>query len=239
MIEQYRQALMEFSRKHPRNTPPEPQPEPVGAEPEPEERILPATGLVREDLEMSETVLVTTEMRRQNMAQRERADVPQTTAAAAPPLDNEAEQEFVQDGDEFPPYLNGSIEQFPDEADFLQNNPESGFLRVQVFAANQSFPIQNATVVVRKRFPGKDKVFFTAQTDSNGIMNRITLPAPDRELADAPSALQPYSTYDVLVSHPRFIQVIVDDVAVFDSVETVQNVEMIPCMPDDDMGREA
>lgn len=230
MIEQYRQALMEFSRKHPRNTP---QSEPPEGE---QERILPEAGLVREDVDETEAVLVTVEMRRQNMAKRERADVPQ--AAAAPPLDNEQEQDFVQDGDEFPPYLNGSIEQFPDEADFLRSNPESGFLRVQVFAANQSFPIQNATVVVRKRFPGKDKVFFTAQTDSNGIMNRITLPAPDRELADAPSALQPYSTYDIVVSHPRFIQVIIDDVAVFDSVETVQNVEMIPCMPDDDMSGE-
>lgn len=238
MIEQYRQALLEFSRKNPRNTThTEPQPEPASDDSDEPERILPATGLVRDDPAAVQAVLVTAEMRLQNTAQREREDVPAT--ADAPVLDNEQEQEFVQDGDEFPPYLNGCIEEFPSEEDFMRHNPESGFLRVQVFAANQSFPIPNATVVVRKRFPGKDKVFFTAQTDSNGIMNRITLPAPDRELADAPSAMQPYSTYDILVSHPRFTQVDIFDVAVFDSVETVQNVEMIPCMPDDTTGGEA
>ena len=105
---------------------------------------------------------------------------------------------------------------------------------MQVFAANQAFPIPNATVVVSKHFPAEDCVFFKTQTDASGIMSRITLPAPDRLLADAPSAMQPYATYDVRVTHPLFTEVRLADVAVFDSVETVQNVEMIPCRPDID-----
>jgi hypothetical protein len=164
--------------------------------------------------------------RRRNVAQREE------NAQKSPPQDNAEEQAFVEQGEEYPPYLNGSVEQFPSQEDFLRLNPESGFLRVQVFAANQAFPIPNATVVVRKHFPAQDCVFFKTQTDASGIMSRITLPAPDRLLADAPSAMQPYATYDVIVTHPLFTEVHLADVAVFDSVETVQNVEMIPCRPD-------
>ena len=46
--------------------------------------------------------------------------------------------------------------------------------------------------------------------------------------------MQPYATYDIVVTHPLFTEVHLADVAVFDSVETVQNVEMIPCRPDVD-----
>ncbi|MBQ7542066.1 MAG: hypothetical protein IJT44_07235 [Clostridia bacterium] len=230
MIEKYRQELMEFSRRHPKYTP-QPQAEPQAPQsepPEPEEpeRILPAGQLVREDF--PQAVTVSTEMRLQNVALHEQ--IPQQ--AAQPPMDNEQEQAFIENADKFPPYLNGSIEQFPSKAEFLRLNPESGFLRVQVFAANQAFPIPNASIEISKQFPQDCCIFYKTQTDANGIMNRITLPAPDRMLSDAPSAMQPYSTYDILVTHPLFTEVRIRDVAIFDSVETVQNVEMIPCRPD-------
>ncbi|MBR5618780.1 MAG: hypothetical protein IKW76_03500 [Clostridia bacterium] len=237
IIEKYRQELLAFSRKYPKYTPqpdtePEPEPEPEPEDPpEPEpERILPAGQLVRADFAQDAApAVMNMDDRRRNVAQRE-----ENAQKAQPPQDNAAEQEFIEQAEAFPPYLNGSIEQFPSEADFLRLNPESGFLRVQVFAANQAFPIPNATVVVSKRFPAEDCVFFKSQTDASGIMSRITLPAPDRLLADAPSAMQPYATYDIVVTHPLFTEVHLADVAVFDSVETVQNVEMIPCRPDVD-----
>lgn len=231
MIEKYRHELMEFSRKNPKYTPTA-EPEPTAAT-EPDEgeteRILPAGQLLREDFpEDGASITVTMDMRRENIAMREQ--LPQDVAL--PPQNNQQEQNFVENGDEYPPYLNGTIEQFPSEADFLKKNPESGFLRVQVYAANQAFPIPNAAVVVSKRFAEETCVFFRAQTDASGIMTRITLPAPDRLLSDSPSAMQPYSTYDIVVTHPLFTEVHIHDIAVFDSVETVQNVEMIPCIPD-------
>ena len=227
MIEQYRRELMEFSRKYPKYTQ-ETEAAPETSEAvEDAERILPAGRLVRDDLPQEDALETVAQVRRQST-------VLDPGQPASPEPSNDIEQDFVQDGDEFPPYLDGEIEQFPDEEAFMRQNPESGFLRVQVFAANQAFPIQNASVVVSKVFGGNIRVFFTAQTDANGIMSRITLPAPDRELADSPSALQPYSTYNIVVTHPRFTEVRIDDVAVFDSVETVQNVEMIPCMPDEE-----
>ena len=235
MIEKYRQELLAFSRKYPKFTPQsdpvaEPEPEPE-SEPEPE-RILPLGQLVREDFAQdAEAAVLNMSERRRNVALREQ--LPQAEPAPAqPPQDNVEEQEFIENAEAFPPYLNGSIEQFPTQENFMQQNPESGFLRVQVFAANQAFPVPNATVVVSKHFPTGDCVFFKTQTDASGIMSRITLPAPDRLLADAPSAMQPYATYDILVTHPLFTEVHLLDVAVFDSVETVQNVEMIPCRPD-------
>ena len=42
-----------------------------------------------------------------------------------------------------------------------------------------------ASVVISKQFPQDCCIFYKTQTDANGIMNRITLPAPDRMLSDA------------------------------------------------------
>ena len=137
MIEKYRQELLAFSRKYPKYaTQPQPDDEPAPeqeTEPEPE-RILPQGQLVRADFPDEAAVMNAAE-RRRNVAQREQ--LPPQAAAAQPPQDNDEEQAFIENAEAFPPYLNGSVEQFPSEADFLRRNPESGFLRVQLTSADR------------------------------------------------------------------------------------------------------
>ena len=43
-----------------------------------------------------------------------------------------------------------------------------------------------------------------------------------------PSALQPYATYDVFVSHPNYTDVYIPNCIVFATIETIQQVRMVP-----------
>ena len=60
-------------------------------------------------------------------------------------------------------------------ADYLKDNPGSGLLRVQVFTANQAFPLENVEIKVYKEIDGKRVVFYTGVTDSSGIIDNINL----------------------------------------------------------------
>ena len=135
---------------------------------------------------------------------------------------------FSENAEKYPPYSNGSLKQYRNIEEFLVDNPRSGFLRVQVFAGEQTFPISNANVVITKNFDRRENIFYEEHTDSSGIMSRITLPAPDRSLSVYPSSLQPYSTYDIVVTHPSFNRVIIKNCVIFDGIETTQLIEMIP-----------
>lgn len=256
VIEKYRKELLEFSRQNPKfsDAVPAAQPE----EPEetvvqtvtedienieetlPETRIVPAQGLVHDDL---------TQQPQANRYAQRLSNVSAREAMPEPPSQqpqqprdlpqaqredcNEQEHAYGLDADKYPPFCNGEVDQFESEEEFLRQNPEIGYLRVQVFAANQSYPVQNARVQISKIFGGKQHVFFTAQTDASGIMPRISLPAPDRELASAPSALQPYATYEIAVSHPGFTPILFRNCAVFDRIETIQYAELIPLLGED------
>ncbi len=135
---------------------------------------------------------------------------------------------FAESAEMYPPYNNGTLKVYRNIEEFIVDNPRSGFLRVQVFAGEQTFPISNANVVVKKRFDTRDNIFYEEHTDLSGIMSRITLPAPDRSLSIYPSSLQPYATYDIEVTHPSYNSVTIKNCVIFDGIETTQLVEMIP-----------
>lgn len=110
----------------------------------------------------------------------------------------------------------------------VPNAPNSayGSLRVQVFAADQVYPISAANVVVTEN--EKDDVLFQGYTDSSGIVDNILLPAPSKEMSEAPSLLKPYAQYDITVSHPRFAQRKYVGVPVFEGIKSIQTVQLVP-----------
>lgn len=63
--------------------------------------------------------------------------------------------------------------------DYLKDNPGSGLLRIQVFTANQAFPLQDVEIKVYKEIDGKRVVFYSGVTDSSGIIDNIDLPTKE------------------------------------------------------------
>lgn len=112
--------------------------------------------------------------------------------------------------------------------DFLADNTKNGKLRVQAYAARQVFPIQNALVTVTKDFADGNHVFAQVYTDIDGVAQNIVLPTKDKTLSLSAGGEIPYSTYTVTVKHPRFVTQIYENVPIFDSIESMQPVVMLP-----------
>ena len=60
--------------------------------------------------------------------------------------------------------------------DFVKENTGVGLLKIQVFTANQAFPLEGVNIVISRVIDGDKVIFFTGATDSSGIIDNINLP---------------------------------------------------------------
>ena len=104
----------------------------------------------------------------------------------------------------------------------------TGTLIVKADLANDAVPIEGADVAVI----GKDgKLLYKLKTDSSGVSETAALAAPDKAYSLDPDYQGiPYSTCRVRVSAPGFITEIINGVQIFDTVESVQEVELRPLL---------
>ena len=95
----------------------------------------------------------------------------------------------------------------------------TGTLKIQIFAADQVYPVQSAHVVVKKSRTGE--VIYDGYSDSSGIVDGISLATPSSEISQSPSngTELAYSEVDILIEHQRFITVKYIKVTVFSGVE--------------------
>lgn len=119
---------------------------------------------------------------------------------------------------------------FEDFDDFIKNNPQSGTLRVQVFAGGRVFPVSSAKITVVLELKNESREMFEGLSDINGIIDGIQLPAPEKEMSQSPSqsASLPYSSYTVYVEHPDFVSAVFREVPVFSGTKSIQGAELIP-----------
>ena len=102
-----------------------------------------------------------------------------------------------------------------------------GFLTVQVHTGNDALPVADAQVIVRDV---TGKVLYELTTDEGGNTERISLYAPDKYHTLSPEDTGPfYATYQVEVIFPgKYITEIVHDVQIFDTIESILPVSMLP-----------
>ena len=112
--------------------------------------------------------------------------------------------------------------------EFISKNTKSGKLRVQTYASTQVFPIQNARVIVEKDFDDGTYIFKEDYTDIDGVADNIILPAKSKSLSLSPDMPIPYSTYTIKVTHPQFSPITFKNVPIFESIESMQPVAMLP-----------
>ena len=129
------------------------------------------------------------------------------------------------------------VPKFDSYDEFLKANPQSGTMRVQVYAAGQTFPIANADVTLFLELTNGRYDIFEGLTDINGVIDGIILPAPSREMSQSPSdtPVLPYSSYGLTVRHPDFADAVFTDIPVFSGIKSIQGVELVPLISD---GRE-
>lgn len=104
-----------------------------------------------------------------------------------------------------------------------------GTLVVRVFTAGNALPVSGTVVKITGSDEENRTVEYSIITDIDGVTEKIQLPAPSGTLSQSPGAAEPsYALYNIEISAPGYYTKRIFNVAVFDSTETVQPVNMIP-----------
>ena len=112
---------------------------------------------------------------------------------------------------------------------YLSSHPGRGSLKVQVSAANQSFPVKNVFVDVALISDGTRYSLYNDVTDESGIVNEIVLPSCSASDNNSPeTAGKDDAVYLISVYHPAFREVIDFPVTIQDRIETILPVVLEP-----------
>ncbi|MDE6727490.1 MAG: hypothetical protein K2J80_06070 [Oscillospiraceae bacterium] len=147
---------------------------------------------------------------------------PETDNATARPEDN-MDQGTGESISNFPVSRYSTVEAF--EA----GNTGGGSLVFMVFTASSALPVDGAEISVTTRIDGTNHKMFDTITNNSGETAAQTLPAPSKELSQhAENDVQPFSLYDATVSKEGFAKTFLRDIPIFDGVQSIQRVAMIP-----------
>lgn len=140
-------------------------------------------------------------------------------------------QPIEEQADEFDTEVDDYIvlKPYADYADFERRNGSQGKLKVQVFAADRSFPIGGARITISVPLVTGSRDIFNGVTDIDGIVDNIMLPAPGKALSlDEDNTTEPFALYNLRVSHSDYADGEYSNIPVFDSVKSIQPVELVP-----------
>lgn len=113
--------------------------------------------------------------------------------------------------------------------DFVRRNIGRGTMLFRVYTAREALPIMGAKCVISKKIGGETRELCSLITDSSGQTRAETLPAPSKELSQSfENSVQPFSLYDATVTKDGYADVELRDIPVFDGVQSIQRVAMVP-----------
>lgn len=109
-----------------------------------------------------------------------------------------------------------------------QDAQSIGYLIVRVSTARGAIPLENAAVSIRGSTPESSGVIYSLSTDSDGLTEKISLPAPPRSASQSPRDLAPYSLWNIDVFKDGYTPVSYQNVPVYSSIVSVQPAVMVP-----------
>lgn len=125
----------------------------------------------------------------------------------------------VKDEAEMPDELDDSFE------DFMRENNGKGTVRIQAFRGEQALPVENVSVIISKRIGSTDYIFFEGETNVNGIIDAIELPAPPKENSSGYGRPDSTAVY-LLSAKKRGFDPIERELELYDGIKTIQPLRM-------------
>lgn len=111
---------------------------------------------------------------------------------------------------------------------FISENPDTGFLKVQVFTAYGAVPISDTSIIISKDIEDYRVIFYQGVTDDSGIIENINLPAPLTVKVANPDIIPGYTIYDMTAIHEGFETIKKFSIGMFGDVKVIQYVKMTP-----------
>ena len=107
-----------------------------------------------------------------------------------------------------------------------------GTIIIDTTTGGGTIPVAGVSFAIKDK---QGNVLHSGITDTNGVSEVFSLPAPPRELSQTPNSnIRPYSVYDIWLGLPNFATVNKIDVPVFDGQQTIVPVDMVPLAPGQD-----
>lgn len=111
---------------------------------------------------------------------------------------------------------------------FVGVNPKQGSLKVMAFTAYQAIPIENAEIIITKEIGGNNVLFFRGYTDSSGIIDNITLPAPTSGYDDDNFQTSSTTSYKLTAIKDKYDSVKQYIINMIGDVKVLQYIKMTP-----------
>ena len=111
-------------------------------------------------------------------------------------------------------------------ANFINENPSEGYLKIRAYAANQAVPIQGVNIVVSKIIDNNKVIFFDGSTNESGLIEDITLPAPKQNPndLDVPNT----TSYDITATYNPDDLDKIYKVNIYEALRVIQNIIIVP-----------
>ena len=103
-----------------------------------------------------------------------------------------------------------------------------GYLVVKVSTARGAIPLEDASVNIRGTGAESSDIIYSLTTNRDGLTEKVSLPAPPRAYSESPQDNVPYALYDIEVFKDGYQNLSFTNVAVFDSITSIQPAVMIP-----------
>lgn len=104
----------------------------------------------------------------------------------------------------------------------------TGFLIVRTYASNAQLPVTKALVTVSRMTGEGPQLLATRITDENGRIQPISIETPERNDSLTPGFPRPFTDLELLVEHPDYDRVLIENLQIFPNVITQQDIVLLP-----------
>ena len=112
--------------------------------------------------------------------------------------------------------------------DFISANKGMGILKIRASAANSAVPISNLKVTVSTIIDNNNVIFFEGYTNSSGVIENISLPAPLTNISDL--TVPNKTVYNVVAVYNGDDIKQTYKVNIYDKIVVIQNINIVPPM---------
>lgn len=104
-----------------------------------------------------------------------------------------------------------------------------GNIRIRTYTAGGALPVEGTVVRIYGTDDYNKDIKYSLVTDSNGITEELSLPAPAKTFSTSPGAKEsPYSAYNIEITKNGYYPKRIDNVPIFSGTTAVLPIEMVP-----------
>ena len=109
---------------------------------------------------------------------------------------------------------------------FMNEHPSKGNLRVKASAASGAIPISGVKIVVTTLIENNNVIFYEGETDSSGLIDRISLPA--KKLDSNNLEIPDKTVYSIRATYVPDNLSMTFNVNIYEGICVVQNINIVP-----------